>query len=90
MNIDNFSVRRGVPANTEKYMGQYISTEDMTLLVERWKWREPLIYPGNLTFISCEMVSEVGYQELSKVYGVRKAKLFTEVAEKYSVANKLR
>jgi hypothetical protein len=52
------------------------------VLYERWKdeWPTPLVLSGGTKSITCELVKEVGFQELSKVYGVQRAKLFMDAA----------
>lgn len=55
------------------------------VLYERWnneKWGAPSELRGGIKSITCDMVKEVGFQELSRVYGVRRAKTFIEAANK--------
>lgn len=58
------------------------------VLYERWKskrWGEPIILSGGTLSITCDMVAEVGFQPLSKVYGVRRAKFFMDIAKREAV-----
>lgn len=58
------------------------------VLYERWKgkhWGEPLVMSGGTLSITCDMVAEVGFQPLAKIYGVRRAKLFMDIAKREAV-----
>jgi len=53
------------------------------VLYERWKgdkWGNVVVLHGGITSITCDMVKNVGFQELSKVYGIQQTKLFLEAA----------
>ncbi len=58
------------------------------VLYERWKskkWGEPMVLSGGTLSITCDMVAEVGFQALSKVYGVRRAKFFMDIAKREAI-----
>lgn len=54
------------------------------VLYERWHptWEAPIVLSGGTRSITCDMVRDVGFQQLSRIYGVRRAKLLLEAAER--------
>jgi hypothetical protein len=69
-------------------MDGFIPEVMVPVLYERWKskrWGEPIVLSGGTLSITCDMIAEVGFQPLSKVYGVRRAKLFMDIAKRESV-----
>lgn len=55
------------------------------VLYKKWnseKWGEPITLSGGTLSITCDMVRDVGYSALSKVYGARRAKVLMDVANR--------
>ena len=66
----------------------FLSEATITVLYERWKnkdWEHIIILHGGIPSITCDMVKEVGFQKLSKVYGVHRAKVLMVAAERGSL-----
>ena len=62
----------------------FIPSAVVPVLYERWKsaWEAPIVLSGGTTSITCDMVLDVGFKALSRTYGVRRAKLFIESAQR--------
>jgi len=61
----------------------FLPKSDVEMLYTRWdddSWGKPLMLHGNIPSITCDQVKEVGFQDLSKVYGVRRAKRLIDAA----------
>ena len=66
----------------------FLSDATVTVLYKRWKndkWENIIILHGGIPSITCDMVKDVGFQQLSKVYGVRRAKVLMVAAERGSL-----
>lgn len=63
---------------------RFLAKKDIAILYKRWKdeWPTPLGLRGGALSITCALILEVGFGKLSKVYGVRRAKLFTVAAKR--------
>jgi hypothetical protein len=65
----------------------YLPKAVIPVLYERWKtvWGSPVVLHGGISSITCDMVKDVGFQKLSRIYGVRRAKLFMDAAQKGAI-----
>jgi hypothetical protein len=62
----------------------FLLNGDTAVLYGRWKaerWGAPLQFSGGITSITCNMIVDVGFQDLAKVYGVRRAKRLLDAAK---------
>lgn len=81
-------LRASKPFPRSPDMDGFIPGVMVPVLYERWKskvWGEPITFSGGATSITCDMIVEVGFQALAKVYGVRRAKLFMDIAKREAV-----
>lgn len=62
----------------------FLPSAVVPVLYERWQsaWEAPVVLSGGTKSITCDMVLDVGFQSLSRTYGVRRAKLFVESAQR--------
>lgn len=62
----------------------FLPSAVIPVLYERWQsaWEAPIVLHGGTKSITCDMVKDVGFQSLSRTFGVRRAKLFTEAAQR--------
>ena len=62
----------------------YLPKAVVPVLYERWndKWEKPLVLSGGTRSITCNMVKDIGFGALSKVYGVKRAKLLMDAANR--------
>lgn len=79
-------VRSGLSFARGVAIEQYLNEDEIDVLHERWKdeWPERLDFRGGVKSVTCEMIQEVSYQELSGTYGVRRAKRLVDIADKYA------
>ena len=63
----------------------FLLNGDTEILYGRWKdeeWGAPIQLSGGITSITCDMVVEIGFQNLTKVYGVRRAKRLLDASKR--------
>ena len=63
----------------------FLPEKDVEVLYGRWKsekWGTPIALSGGTLSITCDMVVEVGFQGLSKIYGVRRAKRLLDASKR--------
>lgn len=63
----------------------FLPNKDVEVLYGRWKaekWGAPVALAAGVTSITCDMVVEVGFQDLSKIYGVRRAKRLLDASKR--------
>ena len=63
----------------------FLLNGDTEILYGRWKdeeWGAPIQLSGGIKSITCDMVVEIGFQNLTKVYGVRRAKRILEASKR--------
>lgn len=63
----------------------FLLNGDVEVLYGRWKagkWGSPVALAVGVTSITCNMVLDVGFQGLSKVYGVRRAKRLLDASKR--------
>lgn len=80
--------RESKPFPRSPDMDGFIPEVMVPVLYERWKskvWGEPIVLSGGTLSITCDMVAEVGFQPLAKIYGIRRAKLFIDIARREAV-----
>lgn len=65
----------------------FIPTGDVEVLYGRWKatWEAPIVFSGGTLSITCDMVVDVGFQALTKIYGVRRAKRLLDGANRGAI-----
>lgn len=81
--VTTLRTTRGLGPSPGMRIDGYLDSEDVEILYNRWKdtWPAPVDHQGGIKVLTCEKVLSVGYSELSKVYGVKRAKRFFDVAE---------
>lgn len=80
--------RESKPFPRSPDMDGFIPEVMVPVLYERWKskvWGEPIVLSGGTLSITCDMVAEVGFQPLAKIYGIRRAKLFIDIARREAI-----
>jgi len=62
----------------------FLPSAVIPVLYERWKaaWETPIVLRGGIQSITCDMVVDVGFTALSRTFGVRRAKLLVEAAQR--------
>lgn len=63
----------------------FLLNGDVEVLYSRWKaekWGTPIALAAGVTSITCDMVVEIGFQDLTKIYGVRRAKRLLDAAKR--------
>ncbi len=63
----------------------FLPDGDVEVLYKRWKaekWGNPITLSGGTLSITCDMVAEIGFQDLTKIYGVRRAKRLLDGASR--------
>jgi hypothetical protein len=66
----------------------FLLNGDIEILYGRWKagkWGEPVALAAGVTSITCDMVVDVGFQDLTKIYGVRRAKRLLDAANRGAI-----
>lgn len=65
----------------------FLLNGDVEVLYGRWKaaWEAPIALAVGVTSITCDMVVDVGFQDLAKIYGVRRAKRLLEGANRGAI-----
>ena len=60
----------------------FLPNDVVKVLYAKWKntWEAPIVLSGGTKSITCDMVKDLGFQVLSKVYGVRRAKVLMDAA----------
>jgi len=86
MNMSNIVIRRRTHrlAPRSPDIDGFLPEAVVPVLYERWKniWGIPIVLHGGAKSLTCDMVKDVGFQKLSRVYGVRRAKLLIEAAQR--------
>ena len=61
----------------------FLLNGDVEVLYGRWKakWEAPVALAAGVISITCDMVVDVGFQDLTKIYGVRRAKRLLDAAK---------
>ncbi len=63
----------------------FLLNGDVEVLYGRWKaekWGSPVALAVGVNSITCNMVLDVGFQGLSKIYGVRRAKRLMDASKR--------
>ncbi len=63
----------------------FLPEKDVEVLYGRWKaekWGSPIALAAGVSSITCNMVVDVGFQGLSKIYGVRRAKRLLDASKR--------
>ena len=66
----------------------FLPEKDVEVLYGRWKsekWGAPITLRGGTLSITCDMIVEVGFQGLSKIYGVRRAKRLLDASKRGAI-----
>jgi hypothetical protein len=66
----------------------FLPDGDVEVLYVRWKaakWGTPIMLSGGTPSITCDMVVDVGFQALTKIYGVRRAKRLLDGANRGAI-----
>lgn len=82
--VERVVQRQGVRIPTiSPGMDRFLRGDDLTILYERWQddWPEPLGLPGGGKLINTAMVRELTWQQLSNIYGAKRAKVYRDIAQ---------
>ncbi len=62
----------------------FLLNGDVEVLYGRWKakWEAPVALAAGVISITCDMVVDVGFQDLTKIYGVRRAKRLLDASKR--------
>ncbi len=88
--IQNVQIRRRTSrlAVRSPDVDGFVPDKDVEVLYGRWKagkWGAPIMLSGGIPSITCDMVVDVGFQALTKIYGVRRAKRLLDGANRGAI-----
>jgi len=77
-----YHIRAGGRFSIGTLVDQFLDAEDVKILYERWKdkWGLPLEYPGSQYAITCDMLAEVPFSDLTATYGKKLAVRLVEAS----------
>jgi hypothetical protein len=78
----NVSYRRGLSFARGTSIDPLVQDAQREILYSRWQkdWPEPLSFSGGTKDITCEMIVEVGLEEIVNVYGKKIGKAIFDIA----------
>jgi hypothetical protein len=84
MDVTRTFYRQGISYAPGTIIDGYLDDKTCAILYEKWKpeWPEPLVYPGNQKAITAEMILEVSFRQLVRVYKKKRATLLRDVAQR--------
>lgn len=89
-NVSEIRIRSGRSFAKSPDIDGFLSTSDVEVLYKRWKskkWGEPITLRGGIISIDCDMILDIPWNSLVKVYGVQRAKRLVDASNKGSIRN---